>query len=55
VAGLPDGPAEGPASGLPVGLQFAGRRGRDLVLLRVAAAAEPLIAPPAEHQVSGPA
>ncbi|HEX3925536.1 MAG TPA: amidase family protein [Streptosporangiaceae bacterium] len=29
--------------GLPVGLQFAGRRGRDLALLRVAAAAEPLL------------
>jgi 2-dehydropantoate 2-reductase len=32
--------------GLPVGLQLAGRRGRDLALLRVAAAAEPLIAGP---------
>jgi 2-dehydropantoate 2-reductase len=33
-----------PAAGLPVGLQFAGRRGQDLALLRVAAAAEQLIA-----------
>jgi 2-dehydropantoate 2-reductase len=35
-----------PAPGLPAGLQLAGRRGRDLALLRVAAAAERLIAPP---------
>ena len=35
-----------PASGLPAGLQLAGRRGRDLALLRVAAAAERLIARP---------
>jgi len=33
-----------PAPGLPAGLQFAGRRGRDLALLRVAAAAERLLA-----------
>jgi Asp-tRNA(Asn)/Glu-tRNA(Gln) amidotransferase A subunit family amidase len=32
--------------GLPVGLQFAGRRGHDLALLRVAAAAEPLLGGP---------
>jgi aspartyl-tRNA(Asn)/glutamyl-tRNA(Gln) amidotransferase subunit A len=32
-----------PAAGLPVGLQLAGRRGDDLSLLRVAAAAEQLI------------
>jgi Asp-tRNA(Asn)/Glu-tRNA(Gln) amidotransferase A subunit family amidase/ketopantoate reductase len=36
-------PAAGRA-GLPVGLQLAGRRGADMALLRVAAAAEPLIA-----------
>jgi 2-dehydropantoate 2-reductase len=33
-----------PAAGLPAGLQLAGRRGGDLSLLRVAAAAEQLIA-----------
>jgi len=33
-------------AGLPAGLQLAGRRGGDLALLRVAAAAEPLIARP---------
>ena len=33
-----------PAAGLPAGLQLAGLRGRDLALLRVAAAAEQLIA-----------
>jgi 2-dehydropantoate 2-reductase len=33
-----------PAAGLPAGLQLAGRRGRDLVLLRVAADAEQVIA-----------
>ena len=33
-----------PAAGLPVGLQLAGRRGADAALLRVAAAAERLIA-----------
>jgi 2-dehydropantoate 2-reductase len=33
-----------PAAGLPAGLQLAGRRGGDLALLRVAAAAEQLIA-----------
>jgi 2-dehydropantoate 2-reductase len=33
-------------AGLPAGLQLAGRRGRDLALLRVAAAAERLIAAP---------
>ena len=32
--------------GLPAGLQLAGRRGADMALLRVAAAAEHLIAPP---------
>jgi len=31
-----------PAAGLPAGLQLAGRRGRDLALLRAAAAAERL-------------
>jgi Asp-tRNA(Asn)/Glu-tRNA(Gln) amidotransferase A subunit family amidase len=36
-----------PAAGLPAGLQLAGRRGGDLSLLRVAAAAEQLIARPA--------
>jgi 2-dehydropantoate 2-reductase len=35
-------PVAGP--GLPVGLQFAGRHGRDLALLRAAAAAEPVLA-----------
>ena len=35
-----------PAAGLPVGLQLAGRRGADLSLLRVAAAAERLFARP---------
>jgi 2-dehydropantoate 2-reductase len=35
------------AAGLPAGLQLAGRRGRDLALLRAAAAAERLIAAPA--------
>ncbi len=34
-----------PSAGLPVGLQLAGRRGADMDLLRVAAAAERLIAP----------
>jgi 2-dehydropantoate 2-reductase len=34
-----------PISGLPAGLQLAGRRGQDLALLRVAAAAETLLAP----------
>jgi Asp-tRNA(Asn)/Glu-tRNA(Gln) amidotransferase A subunit family amidase len=34
------------AAGLPAGLQLAGRRGQDLALLRVAAAAERLIARP---------
>ncbi|HUB22390.1 MAG TPA: amidase family protein, partial [Streptosporangiaceae bacterium] len=34
-----------PISGLPAGLQLAGRRGQDLALLRVAAAAEALLAP----------
>jgi aspartyl-tRNA(Asn)/glutamyl-tRNA(Gln) amidotransferase subunit A len=33
-----------PATGLPVGLQLAGRRGQDLALLRVAEAAERLLA-----------
>jgi 2-dehydropantoate 2-reductase len=36
-----------PAAGLPAGLQLAGRRGADLELLRVAAAAEQLVTPPA--------
>jgi aspartyl-tRNA(Asn)/glutamyl-tRNA(Gln) amidotransferase subunit A len=35
-----------PAAGLPVGLQLAGRRGGDRSLLRVAAAAERLLARP---------
>ena len=35
-----------PAAGLPAGLQLAGRRGRDMALLRVAAAAEELIERP---------
>jgi aspartyl-tRNA(Asn)/glutamyl-tRNA(Gln) amidotransferase subunit A len=41
-----------PASGLPVGLQLAGRRGGDLALLELAAAAEHLLAgtDPAESQ-----
>jgi 2-dehydropantoate 2-reductase len=34
-----------PISGLPAGLQLAGRRGQDLALLRVAAAAENLLVP----------
>jgi 2-dehydropantoate 2-reductase len=34
-----------PISGLPAGLQLAGRRGQDLALLRVAAAAERMLAP----------
>jgi len=34
-----------PISGLPAGLQLAGRRGQDLALLRVAAAAEAVLAP----------
>jgi 2-dehydropantoate 2-reductase len=37
-----------PAAGLPAGLQLAGRRGADLALLRVAAAAEQLLTPPAK-------
>ena len=37
-----------PAAGLPVGLQLAGRRDADATLLRVAAAAEHLIAE--QHQ-----
>jgi 2-dehydropantoate 2-reductase len=40
-----------PAAGLPAGLQLAGRRGADLALLRVAAAAEQLLTPP----TAGPA
>jgi Asp-tRNA(Asn)/Glu-tRNA(Gln) amidotransferase A subunit family amidase len=36
-----------PTAGLPAGLQLAGRRGADAALLRVAAAAEHLIARPA--------
>jgi 2-dehydropantoate 2-reductase len=35
-----------PAPGLPVGLQFAGRRGQDFALLEVAAAAEGLLTAP---------
>jgi 2-dehydropantoate 2-reductase len=35
-----------PAAGLPAGLQLAGRRGRDVALLRAAGAAERLIARP---------
>ena len=35
-----------PIAGLPAGLQLAGRRGADIALLRVAAAAEQLIARP---------
>jgi Asp-tRNA(Asn)/Glu-tRNA(Gln) amidotransferase A subunit family amidase len=35
-----------PAPGLPVGLQFAGRRGQDVALLEVAAAAERLLTAP---------
>ncbi len=38
------------APGLPAGLQLAGRRGRDLALLRVAAAAEQLINSPAAKE-----
>jgi Asp-tRNA(Asn)/Glu-tRNA(Gln) amidotransferase A subunit family amidase len=38
-----------PAAGLPAGLQLAGRRGADAALLRVAAAAERLIAE--QHQL----
>ena len=34
-----------PISGLPAGLQLAGRRGQDLALLRVAAAAENVLVP----------
>ena len=47
VASRPDLVAAGPSPGraaLPVGLQLAGRRGADAALLRVAAAAEHLIA-----------
>jgi 2-dehydropantoate 2-reductase len=36
-----------PSAGLPAGLQLAGRRGADVALLRVAAAAEHLLARPA--------
>ena len=39
-----------PVSGLPVGLQLAGRRGQDFALLRVAAAAESVLGP----ESSGP-
>jgi aspartyl-tRNA(Asn)/glutamyl-tRNA(Gln) amidotransferase subunit A len=39
-----------PAAGLPAGLQLAGRRGRDLALLRAAAAAEQLIAFPTAEE-----
>ncbi len=39
-------PVPVPGPGLPAGLQLAGRRGRDLALLRVAAAAERRIARP---------
>jgi 2-dehydropantoate 2-reductase len=42
-----------PAAGLPAGLQLAGRRGRDLALLRAAAAAELLIAPPGRDRAPG--
>jgi len=42
-----------PAAGLPAGLQLAGRRGRDLALLRAAAAAELVIARPGRDR--GPA
>ncbi len=41
------------AAGLPAGLQLAGRRGRDLALLRAAAAAELLIAPPGRDRAPG--
>jgi len=41
------------AAGLPAGLQLAGRRGRDLALLRVAAAAERLIARPGDRPRPG--
>jgi 2-dehydropantoate 2-reductase len=40
-----------PAAGLPAGLQLAGPRGRDLALLRVAAAAEQLIARPTAEEI----
>ena len=40
-----------PAAGLPAGLQLAGLRGRDLALLRVAAAAEQLIARPTTEEI----
>src|SRR5207245_2604339 len=40
-----------PSAGLPAGLQLAGRRGADMALLRVAAAAEHLIARTAEPAV----
>jgi 2-dehydropantoate 2-reductase len=43
------------APGLPVGLQLAGRRGGDADLLRVAAAAETLLAPPPEARTTEPA
>ena len=36
-----------PVSGLPVGLQLAGRRGSDLALLAIASAAERVLAAPA--------
>ena len=42
-----------PAAGLPAGLQLAGRRGRDLALLRAAAAAELLIAQPGRDRAPG--
>ncbi len=38
-----------PAAGLPIGLQLAGRRGADLALLRLAAAAERLLTRPARE------
>jgi 2-dehydropantoate 2-reductase len=41
-----------PAPGLPVGLQLAGRRNQDADLLRVAAAAETLLAPPPEARTT---
>jgi 2-dehydropantoate 2-reductase len=43
-----------PAAGLPAGLQLAGRRGGDLALLRLAAAAEELTAGPAAAPEPGP-
>ena len=43
-------PVPVPSPGLPTGLQLAGRRGRDLALLRVAAAAEQLINRPAAKE-----